>query len=107
MQTSRMWEASSAPCLMASGMDQYFNRSFSSGRMAFSIPSNYFDNLANRAITESATIDALTDEFMKIEQYYIQQLKEGKTSREIDEKVRAALNQKVLELKTSPPSISK
>jgi hypothetical protein len=98
MQTSRMWESL---CHKQQTSDHFFNRAYSSGRVAFSIPSNYFQNLANRSIIESATIDSLTEEFGLIEQYYIQQLKEGKAGSEIDEKVRAALVQKVAELKTT------
>ena len=104
MQTSRMWEAvvaSAAQQSSTSGMDPYFNRSFSSGRVAFSVPSNYFDSLANRSVVESATIDSLTDELLKIEEYYMHQLREGRRPAEIDEKVRTALVHKISELRTS------
>ena len=101
MQASRLWEAvvtSSAP---GQGGDQYFNRSFSSGRVAFSVPSNYFDSLANRALVESRTMESLTGELLKIEEYYAQQLKDGKRGSEINERVRAAMVQKINELKTT------
>ncbi len=99
MQASRMWEAAVASS--AQTADPYYNRSFSSGRVAFSVPSPYFDSLASRSLTESATMDSVVEELAKIEEYYINQLKEGQRPADIDEKVRAALVHKTHELKSS------
>ena len=98
MQTSRLWE--SVIHSSQTGGDIY-NRSFSSGRVAFSVPSNYFDALAERAIIESATMEQLCAELAKIEEYYIYQLKEGAKPSQISDKVRAAMVQKIQELKMS------
>jgi 16S rRNA G527 N7-methylase RsmG len=69
--------------------------------VAFSVPSNYFDSLAERAIIESNTIEQLCVELAKIEEYYIYQLKEGVKPAQISDKVRAAMVQKIQELKMS------
>jgi hypothetical protein len=98
MQTSRLWESgfSSAPQSM-----EYHGRSFSSGRVAFTVPSPYFDRVAQRSLVESATMDQLCSELSKIEEYYMYQIKEGRKMSEINEKVRGAMTQKINELKTS------
>ena len=98
MQTSRLWESgfTSAPQSM-----DYHGRSFSSGRVAFTVPSTFFDRVADRSLVESATLDQLCSELAKIEEYYIYQIKEGRRPMEINEKVRSALIQKINELKTS------
>ncbi len=99
MQSSRMWEA----LVTASSQtaDPYYNRSFSSGRVAFSVPSTYFDSLASRSLTESATVDTVVEELAKIEEFFVNQLKEGQRPSDIDEKVRAALVHKIHELKST------
>jgi len=99
MQASRMWEALVTASSQTS--DPYYNRSFSSGRVAFSVPSPYFDALASRSLTESTTIDSLAEELSKIEDYFVSQFKEGRRPTEIDEKVRAALVHKIHELKSA------
>ena len=92
-----MWEA----LMTASSqtMDPYYNRSFSSGRVAFSVPSSYFDSLASRSLTESATVDSVVEELAKIQEFLITQFKEGQRPSDIDEKVRAALVHKIHELR--------
>jgi hypothetical protein len=98
MQTSRLWESgfSTAPAAL-----DYHGRSFASGRVAFTVPSPYFDRVADRSIIQSMTIDQLCSELAKIEEYYIFQVREGRQPAEVNEKVRAALIQKISELKTS------
>jgi hypothetical protein len=99
MQASRLWEAAVASS--AQTVDPYYNRSFSSGRVAFSVPSAYFDSLASRSLTKSATMDSVVEELAKIEEYYLTQLKEGQRPSDINDKVRAALVHKTHELKSS------
>jgi hypothetical protein len=98
MQTSRLWES-----VFTSGptTGDIYNRSFSSGRVALTVPSPFFENLAQRALIGTSTIDLLCSEFAKIEEYYAHQLKEGKRPVDIDEKVRAAMIHKIQELKTA------
>ena len=98
MRTSRLWESvfTTGP-----GTGEYYNRSFSSGRVAFSVPSQYFESIADRALVDSTTMEQLCTELSKIEDYYLYQIKEGKRPGEIDEKVRAAMIQKINELKMS------
>ena len=98
MQTSRMWESGFTAGPMTT---DYHGRSFSSGRVAFSVPSTYFDRVAERAAMESLTLDQLCAELSKIEEYYKLQLNEGRRPSEINEKVRAAMVQKIEELKHS------
>ncbi len=98
MQTSRLWESGFTTAPLST---DYHGRSFSSGRVAFSVPSPYFDRVADRAIIESLAFDQLCVELAKIEEYYKLQLKEGRRPSEINEKVRAAMVQKINELKSS------
>ena len=98
MQTSRLWESGFTA---APSSTDYYGRSFSSGRVAFSVPSPYFDRLADKSAIESTTMEQLCGEVAKIEEYYLQQLKEGKRTSDINEKVRAAMVQKIAELKTT------
>ena len=98
MDTSRLWESSfsTAPVSL-----EYHGRSFATGRVAFTVPSPFFDRVAQRSLIESGTLDQLASELAKIEDFYMLQLKEGRKPSEIDEKVRQALVQKVTELKSS------
>jgi hypothetical protein len=98
MQASRMWEGVVASSTQTS--DPYYNRSFSSGRVAFSVPSPYFDSLAGRSLTESTTVDTVVTELAKIEEYIVAQLKDGQRPSDIDEKIRSALVHKINELKS-------
>jgi hypothetical protein len=98
METSRLWESgfSSAPASL-----DYHGRSFATGRVAFTVPSPFFERVAERSLVTSGTMDQLTSELAKIEEFYMLQLKEGRKPAEIDEKVRQALVQKVNELKNA------
>ena len=98
MQTSRLWESGFTAAPVST---DYYGRSFSSGRVAFSVPSPYFDHLAERSEIEALTMEQLCSEIEKIEEYYLRQLKEGKRGADINEKVRAAMVQKIAELKSS------
>ena len=99
MQTSRLWEAAySQP---STGSDQYANRAFSSGRVAFAVPSNYFDSLSRRALIETGTMESVYSELLKIEEFYQHELKEGRRPSEVNEKIRLALVQKIAELKAT------
>lgn len=97
MQISRLWETLYAQSSGSS--DQYGGRTFSSGRVAFSVPSSYFDSLSNRAVVEAGVLDALLSEFLKIEEFYAHMLKEGRRPSEIEEKVRQAMLQQIAQLK--------
>ena len=98
MQTSRVWES-----VLTSGSTtgDFYNRSFSSGRVALSVPSPFFESVAQRAIVEASTMDQLCSELSKIEEYYVYQLREGKHPTDISEKVRTAMVHKIQELKTA------
>ena len=99
MQASRLWESGCAAVQPTAS--EYYSRSFSSGRVAFNVPSIFFDQVADRAMLEASTLEHLFAELAKIEEYYLNQLKEGRRPSEINEKVRAALVQKINELKMS------
>lgn len=99
MQASRLWESGCAAVQPTA--PEYFSRSFSSGRVAFNVPSIFFDHVADRAMLEASTLEHLFAELGKIEDYYLNQLKEGRRPSEINEKVRAAMVQKINELKMS------
>jgi hypothetical protein len=98
MQGSRLWETSFAA---QPAVADYYSRSFSSGRVAFNVPSVFFDRVADRAMLEAATLEHLFAELAKIEGFYLEQLKEGRRPSELNEKVRAAMVQKLSELKIS------
>ena len=98
MQASRLWEAGFSA--QPSG-SEYYSRSFSSGRVAFTVPSIFFDHVADRARVEASTLEHVFAELGKIEEYYLYQMKEGRRPAEISEKVRAAMVQKINELKMS------
>ena len=100
MQTSRLWE-SVYNSQSSGGTDQYYNRSFSSGRVVFSVPSDYFESLSQRAMVETSTMDSVVSELLKIEEFYTHLLKEGRRPAEINEKVRQAMLQKISELKVN------
>lgn len=102
MLTARLWE--SAVSSTVGSHDAYYNRSFSSGRVAFTVPSNYFESITNRSVASSVALENVGAEVGKIEDYIRQQLKDGRSTTELNEKVRAAVVHKIHELKTSNPT---
>ncbi len=101
MLTARLWEA--AVSSSTNSQDAFFNRAFSSGRVAFTVPSNFFESLATKSIVNGTSLENLAVELKRIEEYYQQQLKEGRGPADISNKVRSAMVYKLHELK---PTIS-
>lgn len=97
MSTARLWEA--AVSSSTTSQDTFFNRSFSSGRVAFTVPSNFFESIANKSAINGATLETLSAELKRIEDFYQQQLKEGRGPSDISTKVRSAMVYKLHELK--------
>lgn len=99
MQTSRLWETVYSQA--SSGTAQYGGNAVSSGRVVFTVPSPYFESLSNRALVEATTLDSILSELVKIEEFYAQSFKDAQRSSDIDEKVRQAMLQQILLLKSN------